>query len=77
MPTPGQGTIGSLDFPPEERRRLARLSSGYVCPECGPIAGILKDSEDEEVKGTAEREAREIAKEVSVKVRRTVFCFPI
>ena len=26
MPTPGQGTIGSLDYPPEERKKLAKKS---------------------------------------------------
>lgn len=25
MPTKGEGAIGALDFPPEERKRLAKL----------------------------------------------------
>jgi ubiquitin-conjugating enzyme E2 J1 len=29
MPTPGQGTIGSVDYPPEERKRLAKKSASF------------------------------------------------
>ena len=35
MPTEGVGAIGSLDVPPEERRRLAKRSLDWVCPVCG------------------------------------------
>ena len=41
MPTPGQGTIGSLDYSPEERRALARRSRAWSCPHCGDTAGAL------------------------------------
>lgn len=41
MPSPGQGTIGSLDYSPEERRILARRSRAWSCPLCGNIAGAL------------------------------------
>ena len=41
MPTPGQGTIGSLDYSPEERRVLARRSRAWACPLCGNTAGAL------------------------------------
>jgi len=41
MPTPAQGTIGSLDYSPEERRRLARRSSEWSCPLCGVAGGLL------------------------------------
>ena len=34
MPTEGVGAIGSLDSPPEERRRLAARSVEWVCPVC-------------------------------------------
>ena len=42
MPTEGGGAIGSLDAPPQERRRLARSSLEWVCPNCGvPNKDIL------------------------------------
>jgi len=34
MPTKGDGAIGSLDFPIEERKRLAKLSHDFVCDKC-------------------------------------------
>lgn len=37
MPTPGVGTIGSLDFTPDERKQLALKSHSFECPECGKI----------------------------------------
>ncbi|XP_067002782.1 ubiquitin-conjugating enzyme E2 J1 [Anabrus simplex] len=37
MPTPGNGTIGSLDYTPEERQTLARRSQSWECPSCGKI----------------------------------------
>jgi len=41
MPTPAQGTIGSLDYSTEERRALARRSQDWVCPLCGPISQLV------------------------------------
>lgn len=41
MPSPGQGTIGSLDYTPEERRALAVRSRDWRCPECGLVAELL------------------------------------
>lgn len=41
MPTKGVGTIGSLDYTPEERQILARKSKTWECPTCGPIADKL------------------------------------
>merc|ERR1711988_631460 len=38
MTTDGQGAIGALDFPPEERRKLAAKSASYVCEKCGDSA---------------------------------------
>ncbi|KAJ9599455.1 hypothetical protein L9F63_010070 [Diploptera punctata] len=37
MPTPGNGTIGSLDYTPEERQMLARKSQSWECSSCGRI----------------------------------------
>ncbi|XP_069700001.1 ubiquitin-conjugating enzyme E2 J1-like [Periplaneta americana] len=44
MPTPGNGTIGSLDYTPEERQMLARKSQSWECSSCGKIAEQLSAS---------------------------------
>lgn len=41
MPTEGVGAIGSLDCPPEERKRLARRSRDWTCSQCGIPNGRL------------------------------------
>ncbi|PNF28086.1 Ubiquitin-conjugating enzyme E2 J1 [Cryptotermes secundus] len=44
MPTPGNGTIGSLDYTPEERQMLARKSQMLECPSCGKVVEQLSSS---------------------------------
>jgi len=44
MPTPANGTIGAVDYTPEERQRLARKSSSWECPTCGKLANHLSKS---------------------------------
>lgn len=44
MPTPGGGTIGSLDYTPEERQMLARKSQLFECSSCGKAAEHLLSS---------------------------------
>lgn len=41
MPTKGVGTIGSLDYTPEERKTLAQKSQNWECTTCGKIADKL------------------------------------
>ncbi|XP_044254151.1 ubiquitin-conjugating enzyme E2 J1-like [Tribolium madens] len=41
MPTPAAGTIGSLDYTPEERQILAKKSINWECQICGKIAETL------------------------------------
>lgn len=41
MPTHGEGTIGSLDYTPEERKVLARKSRVWKCTQCGLISSLL------------------------------------
>ena len=69
MPTPSKGTIGSLDYPPEERKKLAKKSLTYDCPDCGVVADFLKSQNNSEdsITSTAE-EAKEIIKTMSLKV---------
>lgn len=42
LPTHGNGAIGSLDYTPEERKKLALKSQDWKCQECGFIKGCLK-----------------------------------
>jgi len=65
MPTPSQGTIGSLDYPADERKKLAKKSLTFVCSDCGCVAPLLKAKEDNGT-STAE-EAKEIIKTMSIK----------
>lgn len=72
MPTPSQGTIGSLDYPSDERKKLAKKSVHFTCPDCGgegPVADLLKcksESVDESDNSLAQ-EAKEIIKTMSLK----------
>ncbi len=75
MPTPGMGTIGSLDYPPDERRRLARRSAAFRCEHCGDAAALLADptqaQESDKARAESDRqEAKEIVKNMSFKVRK-------
>lgn len=44
MPSPGNGTIGALDYTQEERQQMARKSQLWVCSVCGKIADLLSKS---------------------------------
>ncbi|KAJ0398188.1 hypothetical protein ATCC90586_001551 [Pythium insidiosum] len=48
MPTKGEGAIGALDYPPEERRRLAKLSCDYKCELCGRVADLLPELKNDD-----------------------------
>lgn len=41
MPTPGHGTIGSLDYSTEERQKLAKKSLNWQCDTCGKVVNLL------------------------------------
>lgn len=44
MPTPAEGTIGSIDYSPAERKILAKKSTDWVCSQCGPIKELLSST---------------------------------
>jgi len=46
FPTEGGGALGALDWPAEERRRLAAESRNFVCRHCGRVADLLTEPED-------------------------------
>ena len=66
MPTPSQGTIGSLDYPADERKKLAKKSLSFVSPYVGLVANLLKSKEEQST--SAAEEAKEIIKTMSIKV---------
>ncbi|KAL2728841.1 ubiquitin-conjugating enzyme E2 J1-like [Vespula squamosa] len=41
MPTPGNGTIGSLDYSIEERQKLVKKSLDWQCENCGKVVDLL------------------------------------
>ncbi|KAK3097843.1 hypothetical protein FSP39_013726 [Pinctada imbricata] len=63
MPTHGAGALGSLDYPKEERLKLAKRSLDWKCPTCGGINYILKavTAESEKTK----QEAKELASQIN------------
>jgi len=64
MPTPGQGTIGSLDYTPDERRVLARRSVDWVCPQCGLASALLlppSQEQNQEQKEEVEKIVQSVA----------------
>ena len=68
MPTPSKGTIGSLNYPTEERKKLAKKSLTYACPDCGVISEFLKSQNSEDSITSTAEEAKEIIKTMSMKV---------
>jgi ubiquitin-conjugating enzyme E2 J1 len=66
MPTEGLGAIGSLDYPSEERKSLAKKSQTWCCPTCGVASRLLKT--DTGLKESdATKEAKELAKQICFK----------
>lgn len=57
MRTPGNGTAGSLDYAPEERRVLARKSKQWSCAVCGKPA--LKDCQADSSDKVSAAESKE------------------
>lgn len=47
MPTPGNETIGALDYSAEERQKLAKKSQSWVCENCGKISDLLSKNNTE------------------------------
>lgn len=64
MPTPANGTIGSLDYTAPERQILAKKSVNYECGECGCIAKLLKERTGSNTE--LQEEARKVMSECSL-----------
>jgi len=69
MPSPGQGTIGSLDYSPEERRALATRSRDWESPVpgLGRLAGLLLPPGTSTATDQERSEAEQIINRVSLK----------
>jgi len=55
--------VGALEYPPEERRKLAKMSKSFSCPQCGPIVKLLPEEEEETKTKEPEREKKEEPKQ--------------
>ncbi|VDK78575.1 unnamed protein product [Onchocerca ochengi] len=67
MPTHAAGALGSLEYPPDERRKLAKISHDWVCKECGlcmrnALANEIACSDNADA-----IEARYLATQISIK----------
>ncbi|NXM84642.1 UB2J1 enzyme, partial [Oenanthe oenanthe] len=70
MPTKGEGAIGSLDYTPEERRTLAKKSQDFCCEMCGTsMKTALLPLTSGSVSSQADKEAKELARQISFKVK--------
>ncbi|KAG6958676.1 hypothetical protein JG688_00010410 [Phytophthora aleatoria] len=65
MPTKGEGAIGALDFPAEERRRLAKLSVDYKCETCGRVADLLPELESKNEEKEVEKKPSKYAEQIA------------
>uniref|UniRef100_A0A1I7T039 UBIQUITIN_CONJUGAT_2 domain-containing protein n=1 Tax=Caenorhabditis tropicalis TaxID=1561998 RepID=A0A1I7T039_9PELO len=64
LPSSPAGALGSLDYPPKERKRLAKLSADWKCKECGCLMkdALLPITEDGQSK--VNEEAKKLATQV-------------
>lgn len=67
MPTPGQGTIGSLDYTPQERKILAQKSVNWTCDKCGTRPSLLLPPPSQELNVNQEKEMSEIVQTLQFK----------
>ncbi|NWI51222.1 UB2J1 enzyme, partial [Calyptomena viridis] len=75
MPTKGEGAIGSLDYTPEERRALAKKSQDFCCEMCGTsMKTALLPLTSGSVSSQADKEAKELARQISFKVKSLKTC---
>lgn len=69
MPTPAGGTIGSLDYTPEERQILAKKSKNWQCEICGKIADNLSSKS----KSNLTQEEENLIQQIALKVIQKLF----
>ncbi|XP_060877986.1 ubiquitin-conjugating enzyme E2 J1-like [Metopolophium dirhodum] len=62
MPTNGRGSLGALEYTPEERLSLAKKSRNWICDCCGQISNLL-----------ANNKAKPLTKEESELIKSVTF----
>ncbi|CAH0547617.1 unnamed protein product [Brassicogethes aeneus] len=67
MPTPSAGTIGSLDYTPDERRILALKSKNWECTTCGKIAEKLENAGKIDAQPELTQEESTLIKQIALK----------
>lgn len=68
MPTKGAGAIGALDYPPEERKKLATKSNEWSCDSCGfDHQTCLLEVPDADSGNSEDKEAKELASQINFK----------
>lgn len=69
LPSPGKGAIGALDYPPEERKKLAKRSKDWKCPVCDVENHQLLRTSEAASGATDEilQEVRDLARKISFK----------
>ncbi|VVC41194.1 Hypothetical protein CINCED_3A011451 [Cinara cedri] len=65
MPTNSRGSLGALDYTPEERINLAKKSKNWVCDQCGEISHLLAENKAKPLT----REETELINSVTFKVK--------
>jgi len=72
MPTPGEGAIGSLDYKPDERKRLAAISKSWMCGKCGkPNNELLSEQSAASSSSTSANASNITPSEICFKVETT------
>jgi len=72
LPSPGKGAIGALDYPAEERKKLAKRSKEWKCPVCNVENHQLLRASASSASSTEERdelmqEFKDLARKISFK----------
>jgi len=62
MPTSSRGSLGALEYTPEERLNLAKKSQNWICDKCGQISHLL-----------AKNKAKPLTKEESELINNVTF----
>lgn len=76
MPTAAAGTIGSLDYTPDERKVLAKKSVNWKCDICGSVCNKLIDISNATARATLTSEESTLIQQIALKVNSSFrVCF--
>lgn len=68
METKSNGSIGGLDYPKQERKKLAKKSLTFSCETCGKIQELLLAEKPEQTSASeqVEKEQKELMKQIEI-----------